>query len=206
MTGLVAPAELETEAQWLFEDVYGGMGKGYRPRLYCRRGMRVTFTPNIYGTGCNMAFRRDTLLRLGGFDPALDVGTPAGGGGDLDMFQRLIEDGAALVYRPDALVRHVHRRTVEGLERQLFDNGRAYSAVLWKCLLRARGVDRIRVLRTYGRWFYWWHFKRALRRIRKHESMPMPLIRAELVGGLLGPFLYRRSRRHARRVAAEHVG
>ena len=121
-------------------------------------------------------------------------------------FQLLIDDGAALVYRPDALVRHVHRRTVEGLERQLFDNGRAYSAVLWKCLLRARGVDRIRVLRTYGRWFYWWHFKRALRRIRKHESMPMPLIRAELVGGLLGPFLYRRSRRHARRVAAEHVG
>jgi len=200
VTGLVAPAELETTAQWLFEDVYGGMGKGYRPRLHCRRGMRSTFTPNIYGTGCNMAFRRNTLRALGGFDPALDAGTLAGGGGDLDMFQRVIESGGALLYRPDAVVFHVHRRTPEGLRRQLFDNGRAYSAVLWKCLCRARGLDKLRVLRTYGRWFYWWHLRRAIRRARDLEEMPIEMIRAEFVGGVLGPVLYALARRRARRL------
>lgn len=201
VTGLVAPAELETRAQCLFEDVYGGMGKGYRPRLHCRRGMRQRFAPHVYGTGCNMAFRRSVLFELGGFDPALDAGTLAGGGGDIDMFQRLIERGGALLYRPDALVRHVHRRDIEGLRRQLFDNGRAYSAVLWKCLRRADGFDKLRVVRTYGRWFYWWHLKRLVGRARGREQMPIRLICAELLGGLVGPALYGLARRHARRQA-----
>jgi glycosyltransferase involved in cell wall biosynthesis len=200
VTGLVVPAELETPAQWLFEDVYGGMSKGYRPQIHVRRGMRQRFTPHIYGTGCNMAFRRDVLAALGGFDPALDAGTLAGGGGDIDMFQRVIEAGGALLYRPDAIVRHVHRRGVDGLRRQLFDNGRAYSAVLWKCLARADGLDKLRVVRTYGRWFYWWHLKRLLRRARGRERMPARLICAELVGGMVGPALYRLARRRARRL------
>ncbi|HLX18945.1 MAG TPA: glycosyltransferase [Gaiellaceae bacterium] len=200
VTGLVAPAELETTAQWLFEDVYGGMGKGYRSRLHCRRGMRSTFTPNIYGTGCNMAFRRSALRALGGFDPALDAGTLAGGGGDLDMFQRVIESGGALLYLPDAVVRHVHRRTPDGLRRQLFDNGRAYSAVLWKCLRRAHGRDRLRVLRSYGRWFYWWHLRRTIRRACGVEEMPIEMIRAEFIGGVIGPALYAVARRRARRL------
>ena len=48
--------------------------------------------------------------RIGAFDPALDVGTPTRGGGDLEMFFRVLKDGYALVYEPRAIVRHRHRR------------------------------------------------------------------------------------------------
>ena len=102
VTGLVLPAELETAAQMMFEDVYGGMSKGFLMRLHVQGGRRPVYRPEWIGVGCNMAFRRDPLLDAGGFDPALDVGTPTGGGGDLDAFQRVLESGAAIVYRPDA--------------------------------------------------------------------------------------------------------
>jgi glycosyltransferase involved in cell wall biosynthesis len=202
VTGLVVPAELETIPQYLFEDAYGGMGKGFQPVLHsCRGRKRVTFTPNQYGTGCNMAFRKDALQRIGGFDPALDVGTPTGGGGDIDAFQRVLETGGALLYRPDAVVRHIHRRSLGKLRGQLFDNGRSYSAVLWACMRRARGIDRLRVVHAYWQWFGWWHLRRIVRRLFGREKMPMRLIFDELRGGLLGVPLYRRARGKAQELA-----
>lgn len=65
VTGLVAPAELGTKAQALFEDVYGGMGKGLEPRIFSRRGQALAFQPHVYGAGCNMAFRTEVLRELG---------------------------------------------------------------------------------------------------------------------------------------------
>ena len=65
-----------------------------------------------YGTGANMAFRRSLFHQIGFFDPALDVGTVTNGGGDLDMFYRVIQEGHTLVYEPRAIVRHRHRRDV----------------------------------------------------------------------------------------------
>src|SRR5439155_1496498 len=160
VTGLVAPAELETRAQVLFEDIYGGMGKGFMLKIFSSRGRALTFRPEIYGVGCNMAFRRTALEEIGGFDPALDTGTPTGGGGELDVFQRLVEHGGAIIYRPDAIVRHAHRRMMPALRRQLYDNGRGYCAVLCSALLRARGLDRLRVTRALWRWFTRWHLRR----------------------------------------------
>jgi glycosyltransferase involved in cell wall biosynthesis len=205
VNGLVVPDELETVAQQLFEDEYGGMGKGFVPRLYRRRGHPMTYAVNRYGTGCNMAFRRSVLERLGGFDTALDAGTATGGGGDLDMFQRVIESGAALVYRPDVVVRHVHRQTVQELRRQLFDNGRAYSAAVWACVRRARRRDRVFVLIQFARWLRWWIAPRLARSLlrRQEARMPARLILVELAGGMLGPLLYRRARRRARKLAAK---
>lgn len=200
VTGMVVPAELETDAQWLFEDVYLGMNKGFQPGVHSCRGLRQTYMPNIYGTGCNMAFRKQALDRIGGFDPALDVGTATGGGGDLDAFQRLIEAGGVLVYRPDAIVRHIHRRTFASLRRQLSDNGRGFSAVLFATLLRARGRDRLRVVLAYCRWMWCWCLRRLVRRLLRRERMPLAFIRAELVGGLLGPWLYWVARRRARQL------
>lgn len=195
VTGVVLPAELETEAQALFEDVYGGMAKGYELRLFGAPGQPRGLRPEAMGTGCNMAFRRDALLALGGFDPALDVGTPTGGGGDLDAFVRVLEAGWAIEYRPDAVVRHLHRRTKDALERQLFDNGRAYSAVLFAAFLRARGVGRMRPVARYGQWLGGWHGRRLARRALGRERLPFRFLAAELKGAPLGPFLYLRSRR-----------
>jgi hypothetical protein len=157
------------------------------------------YQPEQHGVGCNMAFRREAIAALGGFDPALDVGTATGGGGDLDAFQRLIEADAAIVYRPDAVVRHVHRRSLGALRRQLFDNGRAYSSVLVAALVRARGLERLRVVVRYWRWIVSWQLRRIGARLLGREQLPLSLLLAELAGAPLGPVAYVRARRVARR-------
>jgi glycosyltransferase involved in cell wall biosynthesis len=208
VTGLVLPAELTTAAQILFEDVYGGMGKGFEQRVFTRRGRSMGYQPEHHGVGCNMAFRREEILALGGFDPALDVGTVTGGGGDLDAFQRLMEADGVIVYRPDAVVRHIHRRSFGALRRQLFDNGRAYSSLLFAALLRARGLERLRVVVRYWRWIVSWHLRRIVQRLLRRERLPLSLLLAELAGAPLGPVAYLRARRVARRrsVPAEATG
>ncbi|MGH7230430.1 MAG: glycosyltransferase family 2 protein, partial [Nitrospiraceae bacterium] len=111
VTGLVAPAELETPAQHLFEFTYGGMGKGMQRRIVRTQSVSTQdlFWAHVLGVGANMAFRRDIFADIGAFDVALDVGTPSGSGGDLEMFHRLVAKGHTLVYEPAALVWHVHR-------------------------------------------------------------------------------------------------
>lgn len=205
VTGLVVPAELETRAQHLFENVYGGMGKGFETILHSRRGRSLTFEPHRYGAGCNMAFRCDALRTLGGFDPALETGTLAGGGGDLDVFQRVIEEDGTIVYRPEATVTHIHRRTSRQLRRQLFDNGRGYAAFYCAALARARGRGRVEVAYGYLRWLNGWLLRRAIRRVFRRERLPLSLILVELAGFLLGPALYAVSRRRARRIARLHA-
>lgn len=201
VTGLVLPAELETPAQVLFEDVYGGMGKGFRVRVHAQPHDRPVYRPEWVGVGCNMAFRREAALAAGGFDPALDVGTPTGGGGDLDVFQRLLESRAVIVYRPDAVVRHLHRRDLPRLERQLFDNGRAYGAMLMAAHMRASHRNRRRVRMQYARWLARWHALRFARRAVGRERLPARLIAAETLGASIGPVLYLRSRQKTRRLA-----
>lgn len=202
VTGLVLPAELETPAQLTYEDVYGGMSKGFAPRLHAQQSRRPVYRPEWVGVGCNMAFRRTALLEIGGFDPALDVGTATGGGGDLDAFQRLLESGAVITYRPDAVVRHLHRRSGGALRRQLFDNGRSYSAMLTAAFLRARGGDRSRVAARYLRWLARWHALRLARSLAGRETLPLSLVVAEAAGAPLGPALYLSARRTARRMEA----
>ena len=130
MTGLVMPLQLETEPQLMFER-YLGFGRGFERRwiedvdptprsIALRHG-----NTGRLGTGANMAFRQSVLSTIGGFDPALDLGTVTNGGGDLDMFFRVIKAGGMLVYEPTALVRHCHRREWHELEEQLSDWGTA---------------------------------------------------------------------------------
>ena len=135
LTGLVMPLELDTPAQQLFERL-GGFGRGYRRRweTATRSTGRVASPARAlgageYGTGANMAFRRVAFDRIGGFDPALDVGTPTGGGGDLEMFHRVIASGEALRYEPAATVFHRHRRSMTELRSQLRDNGSVWAMV-----------------------------------------------------------------------------
>ena len=124
VTGLVLPAELDHLAQRAFED-YGGFGKGFRRRWYraelsgtVPNAGRLWATGNC-GTGANMAYRRCVFSSTGLFDPALDVGTLTGGGGDLEMFFRVIKHGWTLLYDPAAFVWHRHRRTLPELKRQI---------------------------------------------------------------------------------------
>jgi cellulose synthase/poly-beta-1,6-N-acetylglucosamine synthase-like glycosyltransferase len=129
VTGLVVAAEFVTPAQRLFEST-GGMARGFTPRLFCSKGPG----PDTLhcGDGANMAFRRDALERIGGFDTRLSAGRRTRAGDDLDAFLRVMARGSVLAYRPDAVIRHVHDRDLLGLWRKYTDRGIHYAALLAK--------------------------------------------------------------------------
>ncbi len=63
--------------------------------------------------GCNMAFRKDALAAIGGFNPVY-----LRAGDDVDVCWRLQARGNAIGFAPAALVWHHHRTTVKGYWRQ----------------------------------------------------------------------------------------
>jgi glycosyltransferase involved in cell wall biosynthesis len=184
VTGLVLPAELETRAQALFER-YGGMNKGFNARLLHRShiGDAGVIGAHQCGVGANMAYRRSTLEQLGGFDTALDVGTASFGGGDIDMFHRVLAAGLALYYEPAALVWHQHRRDMPGLEKQIYSNGRAFGVYLQK-IWRDQTVPRRAVAEYAVRWFGGWLVRRVLQKARKELNLPWSIVWGELWGAL----------------------
>ena len=203
VTGLVAPMELDTPAQFLFERVYGGMGKGFTGRLFHRSRMRPSELIAIYavGVGANMAFRRTAFEQVGEFDTALDVGTPSSGGGDLDMFHRIVSSGLPLWYEPRALVWHQHRREMDQLERQLYNDGRSFGVYLQK-LWRNKTVPRRSLFRfTTWQWGRWLIGRVVAGAVGRHR-MPLPLLWAGLRGALTSPGAYRATYRSDRLLRA----
>jgi GT2 family glycosyltransferase len=205
VTGLVLPAELDTEAQVLFER-YRSFGRGFQRRRVAAMDTGPLATryglAGDYGTGANMAFRRELFARIGPFDPALDVGTPARGGGDLEMFFRVLKEGHALVYEPSAIVRHHHRRSLPELRRQIADHGISFSAYVVRSGLAYR-EERL----AFARLACWWYAKTAFR-VLLPKAAPAGALRwlglAELRGCVTGLGRYPASRRAAARVAADH--
>lgn len=202
VTGLVVPLELETDVQLLFER-YGGFGRGYDRRWYrAAPGEPVARRhggAGKFGTGANMAYRRELFSRIGGFDPALDVGTPTNGGGDLEMFFRVLKEGHTLVYEPAAIVRHRHRRDYRDLRTQLANNGIGFYSYLVRTGL-AYPDERLALVHLGLWWFWWWNIRRLLRSFRWPTAFPRDLIVAELWGSLSGLARYRRSRRAAEEI------
>jgi GT2 family glycosyltransferase len=200
VTGLVVPAELETKAQILFER-YGGFGRGFEQRWFHVHQTDRNVEPfqlgaGAFGTGANMAYRRSLFTHIGGFDPALDVGTASNGGGDLEMFFRLLHEGHILVYEPRAIVRHRHRQTYPELRTQLTNHGIGLYAFFCRCFL-AYPALRIAILR-FGLWWLWfWNVRRPLRSLIRHNELPRELMMTEFVGSLIGALRYPRARRVA---------
>lgn len=189
VTGLVAPAELSTPAQVLFEAA-GGFGRGYRRRWFGAAVEEGEVAAAAFGgtgqagTGANMAYRRQIALDLGGFDPALDVGTLTGGGGDLEMFFRVVAAGHVLVYDPTAVVRHRHRPDLPTLHRQMRGNGTgAFSAMLGAG--RAYGPRQHAAFRSLvTSWFLPYYARQWVRGLVAPEVLPPSLAAAERRGAL----------------------
>ncbi|CAN5871189.1 hypothetical protein BH24ACI5_BH24ACI5_17790 [soil metagenome] len=204
VTGLVVADEIDVEPQRLFEQ-YGGFGRGLN-RQYFRvdtavgeRAARRHAGAGHFGTGANMAFRRRLFDRIGLFDPALDVGTPTNGGGDLEMFFRVLKEGGTLVYEPAAIVRHRHRRTYEALRTQLANNGIGFYAFLARTA-RTYPDERAGIVRTGVWWLWWWNLRRLARSFVRPGAFPRDLVLAELRGSFLGPRRYARSREQVARL------
>lgn len=197
VTGLIHPYELRTPAQLAFE-VVGGFGRGFR--MAWHRIDPQGPSPDFYhlgagrfGAGANMAFRSDVLRSLGGFDTALDVGTPTEGGGDIEMFFRLLHEGHTLVYEPSAVIFHVHRSDTRSLGAQLATWGTAIGALLTSAYA-AYPAFRGRILRFGLRWSWSGYVGPALRAVMGPGRIDRRLRFRPLSRLLLGPSRYRRSR------------
>jgi glycosyltransferase involved in cell wall biosynthesis len=70
--------------------------------------------------GCNMAFRRDALESIGGFDVAYTTA-----GDDVDVCWKLLDGGGQIAFSPAAQVWHRRRSTVRGYLKQQRGYGRA---------------------------------------------------------------------------------
>ena len=231
VTGLILPAELETPAQVWFERYYGGFSgertfapltlQAERTGARSLRGSRIAVTDadgqlvrtfavygaGAYGAGANMAFRRDALQRLGGFDLALGTGTPARGGEDLAALISVLWNGGKVGYEPASVVHHRHRREVSELEHQLGGNGVGFTAMLTSLVshdrrhllglasqlpLAGREMLRQSVARVQGR-----KGTAAEADAARDDTAQFPrnLVMHELRGYPKGPFAYIRSRR-----------
>jgi hypothetical protein len=141
-----------------------------------------------------MAFNRGTLLSLGGFDEALDTGAPLPGGGDLDIFYRVVRASQALIYDPRLAVFHQHRRELEKLRRQYWSWGLGFMAFV----VKSYRTDKEMRKRFRGL-VYWWfryQFRNLAKALLGRGKMPPRFVAAEIVGGLQGLFgEYDRSRR-----------
>ncbi|WP_432490959.1 glycosyltransferase [Kineococcus gypseus] len=213
VTGLVAPAELSTPAQVMFEAI-GGFGRGYRRRWFSVAVDAGQVAARRYpgtgeaGTGASTAVRREEVLALGGFDTALDVGTATGGGGDLEAYFRVLAAGGLVVYEPGALVLHRHRTTHEQLRTQLRGNGTGSYSVLTGAG-RGYGAVQAADLALFGTaWFARHHTRAHVRSLLWPQLYPPDLIAADTRGALdavLGGY-YRRARAQAARQDLLHPG
>ena len=206
VTGLVLPMELETPAQFLLEE-YGGFSKGFTRRVFDLRQNHpqtplFPFTAGSMGTGASMALRAAFLRSVGGFDPALGVGTLAQGGEDIALFFQVISAGHQLVYAPAAVVYHPHRREYKDLRKQIYLYGVGLTAYLTKVLLD----DPRQLLAFLPKVLHGLVFTlspRSQKNSRKSAQYPQELSILELKGMLYGSFAYVRSRWRTRRVRWE---
>ncbi|GAA3457899.1 glycosyltransferase family 2 protein [Dactylosporangium matsuzakiense] len=203
VTGVVVPAELATDAQVWFEE-FGGhsKGRGFTAAVFSpatRKVQSPLYPLPPFGAGANMAWKAAAARAIGGFDPALGAGTPAMGGEDTVAFTKVLLRGGTIAYRPAALTRHVHRRDLAGLERQLYGYGVGLTAAYTSLVLqRPSLIPRLLALAPT-----------ALRDLRNPQGdrlasigpdFPMHILAGNRRGMLRGPAAYLRGRRQQRAV------
>ncbi len=197
VTGLILPADLETEAQIRIEQ-FAGFSKGYDRRIYRisePTSALFPFAAGEFGSGANTALRAEVARELGGFDAALGTGTFARGGEDLDMFVRVLLGGYALVYEPAAILSHEHPRGGQDLRRRAYSYGIGLSAMLTKYMLAGHGPALLVRLPEARRFI---QDPNSRKNAGKPKDFPGSLERIERLGMLVGPIAFLRSRQLAR--------
>ena len=181
-TGRVEPLALDTDAQRLFE-ANGGFSRGQDPihlPVHARRRLRGWPTPLIawavsVGNGASFALRREAAQSIGGFDEALDLGRVLPGGGDLDLFWRMLCAGYELWYAPQVLAWHEHRRELAEMSAQLAGHQQALVAFLCKSTVTSPGWSRLAVAGFLG-WRLVKPATRLARRLVAHDPLPAGIL------------------------------
>lgn len=131
VTGLVLTAELDTEAQLIFETSGSGFNKGYRTLTFDNRFLEQYWGVPVWdiGAGANMAFRRKAFELVGNFDERLGAGA-AGCSEDSELWYRLLAEGWLCRYEPTAVVYHYHRSDLDLLKQQAYQYMRGHVVAL----------------------------------------------------------------------------
>ncbi len=208
VTGIVAPAELQTESQAWFEQ-YSGIrrGRGFRRAVFSpatAREQSPLYPLPPYGAGANMAFRRSAIQQIGGFDCALGTGTATLAGEDTAALSALLLAGGTIVYQPSAIVHHRHRRDYHALERVMLGYGRGLSAYYASMLLR-HPTCLPELARLCGQAIRA-QLSRDGQRLRELDGFPRALLALNRRGLLQGAFLYPGAWLRARRLAGGEAG
>ena len=87
--------------------------------------------------GCNMAFRRDVLQDIGGFDPQFRLA-----GDDVDIFWRMLDAGHEIGFSAGAMVWHHRRESVSAFLRQQRGYGHAEALLQLKHPRRSNSAGR----------------------------------------------------------------
>ena len=120
--------------------------------------------------GCNMAFRRDALEAVGGFDPRYRAA-----GDDVDLCWRLQQEGGRIGFHATAMDWHHRRNSVALYWRQQRGYGKAEALLEQKWRSRYSASGHLAWAgRLYGRGF----------------ALPIPLGRARVYGGVWGSAAY----------------
>ncbi|SLK05458.1 glycosyltransferase family 2 protein [Novosphingobium mathurense] len=194
VTGLVLPAELETEAQILFE-THWSFGQGYMPRRFDESFFAVDRHTGSevwkIGAGASMAFHRRAFEIAGYFDERLDVGA-AGCSGDSEYWHRVLSHGGVCVYDPAAVAFHVHRREIAGLASQIYHYMRGHAAALM--VQHERTGNRGNLRRAFAI-MPRYYAGRALHRVVRGQRPDNRFLRQEISGYVAGLIYYWRHRK-----------
>ena len=188
VTGIVPPAQIETESQALFERKIYKWSNKLEPQTVRLEpdGSTLGFPTSTgdLGTGANFAVDRRVVLGLGGFDEALGAGSLSRGGEDSEMFVRVLRAGYELRFQPSAVVWHLHTSDWAGLRKIVFGYGKGLSAAACSEFLRPGKAAMIRgSLRG----------ARGLAHDRRSDvgrGTPSSHVLLEVAGIACGPFAY----------------
>jgi hypothetical protein len=195
--GLVLPTELRSQAQLWFEEFFGGFNHTFAAEIMSMKLLAGTdemfpYATGRFGAGCNMAFRRTALQRMGSFDVTLGTGTPARGGEDLAIFMKQILSGGTLAFEPRAVVHHQHRQTEEAFLTQVFGYGVGLTAMFTALIVRdPRHLARM--LRRIPAGYRLLTKPRDERSPSSAASYPRRAYVRHVLGMAYGPFAYARS-------------
>ena len=201
-SGLTLPGALETPVQRWTEG-FGGRTRPLAARTFDLANPPpdkplFPFTVGDLGAGRNMAFRRDLLADLGGFDPALGPGTLAHDGDDIEALLRVLLSGHTVVHDPAAIVWHAHPERYEELEERVWGYGIGLTACLTKAV-----IDRpsllVDLVRKLPRGLVFALSPSSEKNAGRQDDFPRSLVRRELLGMAYGPIAYARSRLRQRR-------
>jgi hypothetical protein len=195
LAGIIAEFRADAEADLLYGQVLAPAGLANRdiiPQLVIPAARRITARDGIavIGMGANFAARRQSLLRIGGFDEALGGGGALRSSQDFDLQYRLLRKAGVSLLAPAVVVEHYGARTQEQWPITLRNYGHGDGAFYMKhvrCgdLLAARLLLRQFVVEC-GRSVY-----KPLVRRRDHS----PAYLFGLVRGGLASFRFRVDRR-----------